>query len=82
MSQEIHNIGARIEAARKAAGMKQEELALAVGFASRQILSDLERGVRDVKASEAARIARLLHLDLSSLLSEPCLLYTSPSPRD
>ena len=71
MSQEIHNIGARIRAAREAAGMKQEELARAVGFASRQILSDLERGVRDVKASEAARIARLLHLDLSSLLSEP-----------
>jgi Zn-dependent peptidase ImmA (M78 family) len=27
--------------------------------------------VRDVKASEAARIARLLHVDLSTLLSEP-----------
>ena len=76
MSQEIHNIGARIKAAREAAGMKQEELARAVGFASRQILSDLERGVRDVKASEAARIARLLHLDLSSLLSDP-----QPKPR-
>ena len=67
MSQEIHNIGARIKAAREAAGMKQEELARAVGFASRQIHSDQERGVRDVKASDAARIARLLHLDLSSL---------------
>jgi len=70
MSQEIQNIGGRIKAAREAVGMKQEELARAVGFASRQILSDLERGVRDVKASEAARIARLLHVDLVSLLSE------------
>ena len=71
MSQEIQSIGGRIKIAREALGMKQEELALAVGFASRQILSDLERGVRDVKASEAARIARLLHVDLASLLSEP-----------
>ena len=71
MAQGIHSIGARIKAAREAVGMRQEELAHAVGFASRQILSDLERGVRDVKASEAARIARLLHVDLAVLLSEP-----------
>ena len=84
MSQESQNIGTRIKAAREAMGMKQEELARAVGFASRQILSDLERGVRDVKASEAARIARLLHVDLASLLSEsqarpPVLWRAQPS---
>lgn len=71
MTREIPSIGGRIKAAREAAGMTQDEIARAVGFASRQILSDLERGVRDVKASEAARIARLLHVDLAALLSEP-----------
>lgn len=70
VTDEAKNIGRRVRAAREALGMKQEELAHAVGFASRQILSDLERGVRDVKASEAARIARALHVDMTSLLSE------------
>lgn len=70
MSPEAQSIGNRIKAARIASGMKQEELARAVGFASRQILSDLERGVRDVRAAEAARIARALRLDLSALLTE------------
>ena len=48
---------------RKALGMSQRELAEAVGFGSHQIVSELERGQRDVKAWELARIAdALAHL--------------------
>lgn len=70
MAQSRLDIGERIQAARRALGMKQDELAEAVGFASRQILSDIERGVRDLKAAEAVRIARALRVDLSTLLAE------------
>lgn len=70
MTDEAKDIGRRVKAAREALGMKQEELARAVGFASRQILSNLEGGVRDVKASEAARLARALRIDLASLLAD------------
>jgi transcriptional regulator with XRE-family HTH domain len=71
MADEQSSIGVRIRAAREAIEMKQEELALKVGFASRQIISDLERGNRDVKAAEAVRIAKALRVDLWTLLGEP-----------
>jgi len=70
VTDETNAIGRRVKAAREALGIRQEELAQAVGFTSRQILSDLERGVRDVKASEAARLARALRIDLTSLLAD------------
>ena len=53
---------------RKALGMSQRELAEAVGFGSHQIVSELERGQRDVKAWELARIADALHTSLPALL--------------
>jgi len=71
MAQTKPDIGGRIQQARRDVGMRQDELAKAVGFASRQILSDIERGVRDLKAAEAVRIANALRVDLSTLLAEP-----------
>ena len=53
---------------RKALGMSQRELAEAVGFGSHQIVSELERGQRDVKAWELARIADVLHTSLPALV--------------
>ena len=53
---------------RKALGMSQRALAEAVGFGSHQIVSELERGQRDVKAWELARIAEALHTSLPTLL--------------
>jgi len=49
-------------------GLSQKELADLLGFASHQIVSDLERGRRDVKAWELAKIAEVLHLTLPSLM--------------
>lgn len=63
-------LGARIKDARKALGLSQEELAKRVGFASRQILSELERGQREVKARELVLIARSLRVDVTTLLAE------------
>lgn len=56
---------------RKALGMRQRDLAHAVGFGSHQIISDLERGLRDVKAWELARIAQALHTPLPELMGLP-----------
>lgn len=63
-------LGARIKDAREALGLSQEELAERVGFASRQILSELERGQREVKARELVTIARSLRVDATTLLAE------------
>lgn len=61
-------IGARVRQAREALHLTQEELADQMGFASRQILSELERGRRDVKVAELARLARALRIEVSALL--------------
>jgi Zn-dependent peptidase ImmA (M78 family)/transcriptional regulator with XRE-family HTH domain len=66
--------------------MKQEDLARHVGFGSRQIVSDLERGARSVKASELVRIARALRTDVDALLGpveqpEPAVLWRSAPTR-
>lgn len=63
-------LGARIRNAREALSLSQEDLADRVGFASRQILSELERGQREVKARELVSIARALRVDATTLLSE------------
>jgi len=70
MTVDAQAIGSRIKAAREALGMKQEELAQILGLGSRQIVSGLERGTREVKAAEAVSIARALKVDLASLLAE------------
>ena len=65
------DLGAKIQLARERLDMKQEDLARLVGLGSRQIVSDIERGVRSVKASELVLIARALHTDLTTLLDDP-----------
>ena len=62
------NIAQAVRDRRRALGMSQRELAEAVGFGSHQIVSELERGQRDVKAWELARIADVLHTSVPALL--------------
>ena len=62
------NIAFAIRTRRESLGLSQKELADLLGFASHQIVSDLERGRRDVKAWELAKIAEVLHLTLPSLM--------------
>jgi Zn-dependent peptidase ImmA (M78 family)/DNA-binding XRE family transcriptional regulator len=53
-------IGARIRAAREAAGITQQELSSALGFADRQTLSAIEKGDRRVQAGELVRASEVL----------------------
>ena len=72
---------------RRTLGMSQRELAEAVGFGSHQIVSELERGQRDVKAWELARIADVLHTSLPAFLQrerpgqrEPQISWRTDAP--
>lgn len=72
-------IASAVRSRREALGLSQQDLADLVGFGSHQIVSDLERGQRDVKAWELAKIAEALHLTLPSLMGLESV--TSPEPR-
>lgn len=88
MSEHIQeNIAQSVRDRRKALGMSQRELAEAVGFGSHQIVSELERGQRDIKAWELARIADVLDTSLPALFqrehaghTEPRIFWRSESP--
>ena len=78
-----------VRARREAFGMSQRDLAKAVGFGSHQIVSDLERGQRAVKAWELDRIARALHTPLAALMglgsssrTEPRVFWRLTAPSD
>ena len=61
-------LAAAVRRARDRAGLTQEDLAAQAGFPNPQTVSDIERGVRDVKARELQRIARALHTSYDVLL--------------
>ncbi len=61
-------LGEEIQVRRKAAGLTQGDLAAAVGFSVPQIVSDIERGQREVKAWELVKIADALRVPVDRLL--------------
>jgi Zn-dependent peptidase ImmA (M78 family)/transcriptional regulator with XRE-family HTH domain len=63
-------IGERVRRARIRLGLSQEELAKRAGFGHHQIVSQIERGQREVKAVELVRLARVLHLTVGDLIAE------------
>jgi Zn-dependent peptidase ImmA (M78 family)/DNA-binding XRE family transcriptional regulator len=63
------SLGARIRELRKRLGMTQKALADRVGILHHQVISQVEKGKREVKAWELAAIARTLHLEVAELLS-------------
>ena len=65
---ETTGLAREIQARRKAMGLTQAELAAAVGFSVAQIVSDIERGQRDVKAWELVKIADALRTTVDRLL--------------
>jgi transcriptional regulator with XRE-family HTH domain len=65
------NIGDRIRAARKAAGMTQEAVARRTDL-SLQAVGDIERGiVRDPHISSLRQIARALGIPVTQMLEDP-----------
>lgn len=81
-------LGQRIRAARERLGITQADLAQRVGFSAHQIVSQIEKGRRDVKAWELAKIAKVLQVEFSSLLSkagvssEPMVLWRERPKRE
>ena len=63
-------LGSRIRDARIRLSYTQETLANEAGITSAQIISQIEKGERDLKAWELFNIAKALLLDISQLLSE------------
>jgi len=66
-------IGDRIQLARKAANLSQEDLSRELGFNDRQILSNIESGKRKVSADELIRFVDLLQKPLD-YFTDPFLL--------
>lgn len=62
-------IGARIRSLRKKLGITQRAFAEQVGFSAHQIVSEIERGGRDVKAWELVKIADVLHTEVRYLIA-------------
>lgn len=58
----------RLKSAREAAGLSLVEAANRLGFASYQTLSNIEKGDREVKASELAVFAKTYFCNMSNLL--------------
>jgi len=60
----------RIRAAREKIGLTQNQLAEMAGFSSAQIISQIEKAERDIKAWELFNLARALKTDVAEILSE------------
>ncbi|WP_439684435.1 helix-turn-helix domain-containing protein [Cupriavidus oxalaticus] len=70
---------ANLRAARLAAGLSQEDLAVRAGF-HRTYVSQVERGLTNVTIDNACRLAEFLGIDVAMLFSEPSAT-TDPSSR-
>lgn len=62
-------LGERIRSARMRLSLSQQQLANEMGFSASQIVSQIEKGERDVKAWELVSLARALRVDVSQLLT-------------
>lgn len=69
MNPSSQEIGKRIRIFRKRSGLKQQELASMVGFNSKETISQIERGDREIKAFELARLSQILSADINDFLS-------------
>ena len=63
-------IGQRIKAEREQRRVSQEKLAEALGWNHHQIVGQVEKGEREVKAWELYEIAQFLHVELDVLLGQ------------
>lgn len=61
-------LGNRIRSARTALGLTQQQLSEQAGLPAPQVVSQIEKGEREVKAWELVNIARALHVDIGHLL--------------
>jgi Zn-dependent peptidase ImmA (M78 family)/transcriptional regulator with XRE-family HTH domain len=76
MREQRERLGKRIREGRKRLGLTQRELADRAGLPAHQIVSQIEKGEREVKAWELARIAQVLCQSVNELLASE----TPPTP--
>jgi len=69
-------LGQRIRVARTALSITQQELARDAALPAPQVVSQIEKGEREVKAWELVNIARVLRVDIATLLQDQ-----EPAPR-
>lgn len=62
-------LGKRVRNFRLRSGLKQQDLASLMGFNSKETISQIERGDREVKAIELVQLSRFLSVDLNNLLA-------------
>ena len=62
-------LGERVKCLRKRLALTQKDLAKSAGFPTHQVISEIERGGRDVKAWELTRLASALRTDIRHLLN-------------
>ncbi len=72
-------VGARIKAARDAAGLTQEQVALRVGMV-RSSIANLEAGRQDMNISRLALVAAAVNLNLADLIQPEDLPEMPPLP--
>jgi len=81
-------LGSRIRSARERLNLSQKALAEAIGFDSHQIVSQMEKGERDVKAWELVKLAGILKTEISNLLEsgeplkDPIVLWRDKPKKD
>lgn len=64
---------------RKQAGLSQEQLALALGYAGQSTISNYEKGIRSPDVDEVPAIAKELGVDVAALFTESSPSKTSKS---
>ena len=82
----MSELSTRLRLRREELGLSQEELAQRMGYRSKSSITKLEKGINDIPQSKVEELAAALQTTPAYLLGLdtpcPCLLYTSPSPRD
>lgn len=78
MSEMRVTLGRNICAARERMGWRQVDLAKVIDAKSSEIISQIEKGGREVKAWELSRIADALHVEFQDLLSPQPLEFGPP----
>lgn len=61
-------IGKRVRSFRLRSGLTQQELATRLGFNSKETISQIEKGDRDIKALELSELSRILSVSMNDFL--------------
>jgi Zn-dependent peptidase ImmA (M78 family)/transcriptional regulator with XRE-family HTH domain len=68
MNSTIMEVAKRLKNARESLGLSVPEAARRAGFPSYQTLAKIEKGEREVRASELSKFSRIYYLDISQIL--------------